>query len=277
VAPGVRGADIALTMARRVLLVIVVLLSVLVLGGTLLRARRVAAAPAVAVVPVVEVARSAGSPARRVPGKPLDVVLPAPVGSTGLDALARLGIRRQLRAEAERQYLDSMLVQSDSILRRWPTGADRLRFVVVAGGAAGWNPRMAEFARAALTAWNPGTLGLTVEEVTDTTQASVVIRWIDRFTTNRTGETSLTWDQSGRIHHATILLALHDTAGEDLPDEALQVVAVHEAGHMLGLPHSARPTDIMYPSAGVATPSERDRFTLRLLYDLPTGAIHDRP
>jgi hypothetical protein len=129
--------------------------------------------------------------------------------------------------------------------------------------------------RAAFAAWGPRDLGLAFAEVSDTGQARVVVRWVDRFPTSRTGETSLTWDRTGRVHQAELRLAVNDSSGTPLPAEALRIVALHEAGHALGLPHSAERTDLMYPSASVPAPSERDLFSLRLLYDLPLGSIRD--
>ncbi len=288
-------------MARRLLVILLVVLLALVLLGTIGRVRR-SLARTRAAVPAAEarVAASSAPPApvahpapaqaphdsmqtvdsasllpRAVGAAGLETILPAPPGARPLDRLVRLGVRRRLRAEGQRHYLDSLLAVSDSTLRRWPADSGPLRMALVPGGPADWRPAMADLVRAAFAAWDSRELGLAVAEVGDTGQAGVVVRWVDRFPTSRTGETSLAWDRTGRVRRAELRLAVNDSSGAPLPPEALRIVAVHEAGHALGLPNSAERTDVMFPSASVATPSERDLFTLRLLYDLPLGSIRD--
>jgi predicted Zn-dependent protease len=102
-----------------------------------------------------------------------------------------------------------------------------------------------------------------------------MIRWIDHFDFDRAGQTDLTWDQSGRVRRASISLALRTHTGTVLPDPALQSVAVHEAGHALGLPHSSDTNDVMFPATRTGTLTERDRRTIEVLYRLPPGPVHD--
>ena len=89
------------------------------------------------------------------------------------------------------------------------------------------------------------------------------------------GQTDLTWDQLGRVRHATISLALQSTAGAPLSDAALLSVAVHETGHAIGLPHSPDSNDIMFPSTRTSALSERDVRTAQMLYQLPPGSVKD--
>jgi predicted Zn-dependent protease len=102
-----------------------------------------------------------------------------------------------------------------------------------------------------------------------------MIRWIDHFDFDRAGQTDLTWDQSGRVRRASISLALRTHTGTVLPDAALLSVAVHEAGHALGLPHSSDTNDVMFPATRTGTLTERDRRTIEVLYRLPPGPVRD--
>jgi hypothetical protein len=98
---------------------------------------------------------------------------------------------------------------------------------------------MGALVRQALARWIDAGVGVTFSEARDTSDADIIVRWIDRFDIDRAGQTDLTWDQAGRVRRATISLAMRSSAGASLSDPALLSVAVHETGHAIGLPHSA--------------------------------------
>ncbi len=192
------------------------------------------------------------------------------------DRRTRMVTRERLSREVGGTYLDSLIASTDSVVRRWPDRWGKpIRLYLVEGGAPGYLPRMAGFAREAFDRWEQTGVGFRFQVVSDSTNADVMVRWIDRFAFDRAGQTDLTWDQLGRVRRASISLALRTHTGAILPDAALLSVAVHEAGHALGLPHSSDTGDVMFPATRTSVLTERDRRTIEVLYRLPPGPVRD--
>ena len=260
-------------MLRRILLVTLLVLVGFVVVAQLRLTRRPAPPGAAAIIPGdTDLTLDAGG----------DHPTRAPLDFAGalirpLDSVSRLTARVRLSTEPERHYLDSLLSGGDSTIRRWPTDTGILGVAITPGGGQGFTPDMVHDVRWALDAWSPAVIGLRFVEVADTGEAVLRVRWTDTLEGDRAGVTDVTWDRTGRIKRADVILATRSpTTGRPLTLEARHAVVLHELGHVLGLPHSALSGDVMFPIATALAPSERDRFSLRLLYQLPSGWVGAR-
>ena len=193
-----------------------------------------------------------------------------------LDLLVRLEARRRIQRAGNSVYVDSLLAESDSVLRRWPERPGEPVTVAVVRDSlflAAGEPD--QLVRDAFERWQALRLGVEFAFISDTSTARIVVGWRDQFTPEeqRTGQTDLEAGFDGTIQRARITLALRASDGTRLDRQAMLVTAAHEAGHALGLAHSDRPGDLMYPAPRSAALSDRDRQTALLVYGLPAGSV----
>jgi hypothetical protein len=216
--------------------------------------------------------RPARPPAPRPPPPPAA----APSATPTLDLLARLEAHRRVTRAGSAVYLDSLLAESDSTLRRWTGGpGSPVTVAFVDDDIAAQVSFGTDVVRNALRAWEALPLGLNFNVIQDTASADVVVRWIPRFepVEQRAGQTDIEVDQNGTIRRGAIRLAVTGTDGRKLDRAAAMTVAMHEVGHMLGLAHSPDARDVMYATPRTSALSDRDRRTIELIYGLPAGSV----
>jgi hypothetical protein len=191
------------------------------------------------------------------------------------DQLARADSRRRIRASAGYTYLSEVLAESqDSALHRWDDRASRpVRVYVPTGSVANFQPAFLDAVRTALERWTDAGIPVRFAMDADSTQAEVRFVWKVQFDIDRTGQTDLMWDQDGHILSAVVTIATFDSHGHPLTSDDIQVVTIHEMGHVLGLDHSSDSSDIMFGSTRVRDLSPRDIRTAVLLYQLAPGSL----
>ena len=205
-----------------------------------------------------------------------DLMPRQPVGTDLLDSAARVVALRRMGIEGDGTYLSAMLVEGDSALHRWADDrATRPLHVAVVRGdsVAGFQEVFLGNVAWAISRWNGVGLPMWLEQGSDSSGADVVVTWVDRLDSNRTGRSDLTWQRRGPLVKVHVTLATHLPDGHAVSSSQMVALALHELGHAIGLGHSPVRTDALYPETSATDLTQRDRRTAMLLYDLPPGSF----
>ena len=187
-------------------------------------------------------------------------------------------IRRVRDGEAG-TYIGDILRLRDSSLARWPNrdGDPLTVWIQPRSSVKDYTQTYVARVRDAFDAWSDLRLPVRFVFVDDSAEAEVHVNWIDHFNEPISGRTRWARDDDWVITDANITLAVHHNQGEQLDEEAMRAMAMHEIGHLLGLDHTSDSLSIMAPRVRVRELSAADRATVRLIYALPSGPLRSGP
>lgn len=186
-------------------------------------------------------------------------------------------IARTLATRSAGSYIGDMLAARDSMNFRWPdrrTTPMRVWVQEPPSGSTGSAP-FTQIVRDAFDTWGDAGVPIRFSFVLDSAGAEIRVTWVEAFDpgVRMTGRTRWVHDQHGWIVAGSIELATHQQDGRALDADAVRAIALHEAGHLLGLDHANDASSVMSSRIQVAELSEADRITVRLVYLLPPGTL----
>lgn len=178
-------------------------------------------------------------------------------------------------------YLCAEVEQSGSLrIFRWPEETRSINVWVPL--PEGIPPAVArDLQRAAASGvqvWHQHPFPLTVSTRSVAQDPDITVGWSRSLGENRLGRAEMRWSREGEevtVEITSMQLATHhpQSLAMEVSPEQLRLVAAHEMGHALGLPHSDSPRDVMFPQNTAWRMTQRDFRTMEAVYRIPNGAL----
>ncbi len=128
-----------------------------------------------------------------------------------------------------------------------------------------------------IRAWHGHPIPLSIRTRIAGGEPDITIQWQRTVDDGRLGRAEVQWSRAGadvRVKVVGFAIATHAPGRNGIPltPDQVALVAAHEMGHALGLPHSDDARDVMFPTNTATRLTSRDYRTLDALYSLPNGA-----